>query len=84
MNNLFLYKISQNENNGYDTYDSMIVAAYSEEEAREIHPRMNYGGWNCYSTVWAKSSDKVEVQIIGLAYKGIKPNEIVLASFNAG
>jgi hypothetical protein len=33
-----LYKISQNSNNDYDTYDSAIVAAESEDAARRIHP----------------------------------------------
>jgi hypothetical protein len=34
-----LYKIFQNINNGYDTYDSAIVCAENEEEAKRIHPR---------------------------------------------
>lgn len=33
-----IYKISQNINNGWDTYDSAIVCAESEEDARKIHP----------------------------------------------
>lgn len=33
-----LYKLSQNLNNDYDTYDSAIVCADSEQEARKIHP----------------------------------------------
>ena len=33
-----LYKVSQNINNGYDTYDSVVVCAESEKEARLIHP----------------------------------------------
>ena len=33
-----LYRISQDINNNYDTYDSAIVAASSEESARRIHP----------------------------------------------
>ena len=33
-----LYLISQDINTGYDTYDSAIVAAESEQAAREIHP----------------------------------------------
>ena len=33
-----LYKISQSANNDYDTYDSAIVAAENEEEARKINP----------------------------------------------
>ena len=33
-----LYKISQNKNKEYDTFDSAIVCAENEEEARKIHP----------------------------------------------
>jgi hypothetical protein len=33
-----LYLVSQDINTGYDTYDSMIVSAESEIDARNIHP----------------------------------------------
>jgi len=33
-----IYLVRQVLNNGYDTYDSMVVAAPSEEIARKIHP----------------------------------------------
>lgn len=33
-----LYLISQDINNGYDTYDSAVVAANSPKDARDIHP----------------------------------------------
>ena len=33
-----LYLISQDVNNDYDTYDSAVVVAKSEQDAREIHP----------------------------------------------
>ena len=32
-----LYLISQDVNDGYDTYDSAVVAAESEQDARETH-----------------------------------------------
>ena len=38
-----LFRISQRNNGGYDTYDSAIVVAESEGDARMIHPR---GGLN--------------------------------------
>ena len=37
-NTLNLYLISQTVNNGYDTFDSAVVAARDEEDARSIHP----------------------------------------------
>ena len=33
-----LYLVSQIENNSYDTYDSFVVVAASQEEARNTHP----------------------------------------------
>ena len=33
-----IYKISQSINNGYDTYDSAVVIAENEDDARTIHP----------------------------------------------
>jgi len=33
-----LYLISQDANDGYDTYDSAVVAAKSENDARTINP----------------------------------------------
>jgi hypothetical protein len=34
-----LYLLTQTVNNDYDTFDSAVVAAETEEEARLIHPR---------------------------------------------
>ena len=39
-NTLNLYLISQTANNGYDTFDSAVVAARDEEDARSIHPKL--------------------------------------------
>jgi hypothetical protein len=36
-----LWRISQSRNRGWDTYDSAVVAAETEEEARHIHPNGN-------------------------------------------
>ena len=33
-----LYRIWQEVNNDYDTFDSAVVAAYDEEDARSINP----------------------------------------------
>lgn len=35
---LNIYLVEQDINNDYDTYDSFIVIAESEQQAREIHP----------------------------------------------
>jgi hypothetical protein len=35
---LYIWRLEQNENNGYDTYDSCVVVSESEEKAKQIHP----------------------------------------------
>jgi hypothetical protein len=60
-----IYLIWQNEVRGYDTYDSAVVVAESEEEAKEIHPS-EVLGWES-SGCWATSPDNVRVGLIGKA-----------------
>ena len=76
---LKLWLISQNEHVGLDSYDSAVVAAKTEEEARLINPD---GEWKLYSA-WCSSPDKVHVEYLGIATEGVEPG-IVLSSFNAG
>lgn len=48
-----LYLISQEENQSYDTYDSAVVAAESESEARTIDPaNSDYYEWDTESESW--------------------------------
>lgn len=79
MSRLKLWLISQEENTGWDTYDSAVVAAKTEEEARLINPD---GEWNL-PAAWCSSPDKVHVEYLGIATEGVEPG-IVLSSFNAG
>lgn len=85
MSSLFLYLISQDENTKYDTYDSAIVCAANEQEARLIHPRGEgysfeaSGNW----ASWASSPDNVKVELVGTARRGVKRG-VICASFNAG
>jgi hypothetical protein len=80
-----IYRISQNQNNGYDTYDSSVVIAPDEETARNMNPstgaqldwsKMQYSGW-CYKP------DQVYVELIGTAVKGMRC-DVIVASFNSG
>jgi len=83
-----LYLISQDVNNGYDTYDSAVVAAKNEEMARNTKPDAAYDisvynfGFDCNGS-WAYSPDQVKVELIGKAKAGTKPG-VICASFNAG
>lgn len=83
-----LYLISQGDHNGYDTYDSAVVAAESEEKAAKIHPGLNSEyfdarkDWGVYGG-WANSHKSVDVKLIGEAAPNTKAG-VILASFNAG
>lgn len=74
---MHLYLISQQTNNGYDTYDSAVVAAESEEAARSIHP----GNSQWDEGTWCAKED-VAVRLIGTAADDV--SGVLCASFNAG
>lgn len=85
-----LYLLEQNVNNGYDSYDSTIVAANTEEEAKLIHP-CEYKRNTVYSDDlsiydwaydWCTPKD-VQVTYIGTAKPGTNKG-VILSSFNAG
>lgn len=88
MKKLNIYVISQEENNEYDTYDSAVVVAEDEEQARDISPdgrgnidwdlqrRDRYG-------CWAFNRNKVKVVCVGEAAE-IGVIGVIVASFNAG
>lgn len=82
-----IYHISQTENNDYDTYDSAIVCAKTEDDARKIHPSGDdVRGWDHrFGSLrgWCSSPELVTVRVIGRAFKDVKPG-VILASFNAG
>lgn len=97
MNNLYL--ISQDVVSGYDTYDSAVVVAANEQEARETHPsefvkHHRNGKWKGVNISgeeydmdrgwdWVKFKDIDKVDVKYLG-KTKEPKGVVLASFNAG
>jgi len=66
-----IYLISQNTNNGYDTYDSAVVVAKTEAEARLITPSSFIYDTKDENGVFDSSTwcnpDEVEVKLIGKA-----------------
>lgn len=81
----YLWLISQNIATTGSNYDSAVVCAQTEEEARQIHPGRRTGAWwddphKAYRWEWAHK-DQVQVELIGIANDSIKPG-LVLASFN--
>jgi hypothetical protein len=78
-----LYFISQNENRGYDTYDSAVVAAETEEAAREIHPSGMECDKDAYDWDGWCAKEYVKVKLIGKATEDCIAG-VICASFNAG
>jgi len=91
-----LYLLSENESKGWDTYDSAIVAAESEEEARKICPSGMYewnDGWVYHPDAlygsrrrrsdWANDIANISVKLIGVADPTVARG-VILASFSAG
>jgi len=77
-----LFLISQDVNVGYETYDSAVVVADSESDAREMHPydgslesQDGYG--------WLRSKDRHLISVKYLGETTLKSG-IVCASYNAG
>jgi hypothetical protein len=66
---------------GYNTYDSCVVAAPSEDVARSIHPGGFPSSW-AYKD-WAKKPNDVKAVLIGTALEGTAQG-VICASFNAG
>ena len=81
-----IYLIWQTVNDDYDTYDSAVVAAESEEKARYTHPdkakKVREGGFRHVYDAWCGAGD-VQVKRIGGATSTTKAG-VILASFNAG
>ena len=77
---MFIYKLTQEETVGYDTYDAMVVIAKSAKAAKMILPNRE-SIWT--GQAWASSPDHVTVTKIGKAEPGSRTG-IVLSSFNAG
>ena len=79
-----LYLLKQDVNIDWDTYDSVIVCAESEEEAVKIHPNGDFfdTGWE-WPEGWVETPSQVRCQKIGVADESVEKG-VVLASFNAG
>lgn len=75
-----IYLLSQDVNNGYDTYDSMVVVSDTAENAIKMSvDEYHDEDWS----TWAAAKD-IKCTMIGVANTEYKITEIILASFNAG
>ena len=78
-----LYLLTQNQRKGYDKYDSCVVCAKSEDDAKSIDPRGLIFTENEEEPYWAYTKDGIEVEEIGEAHPSQKRG-VICASFNAG
>ena len=82
-----IYKISQKENNSYDSFDSAVVVAENAAKARRMDPRtgdvLTKGIRTSIEDYWVFNDKKVQVELIGKASKGRKRG-VIVSSFNAG
>ena len=88
---LKMYLLEQSINNGYDTYDSCVVVANTEEEARRIHPHKDYFSgeyepWkDHFMGCWAATPEQVQVTFLGVMNNDSYSNgDVIISSFNAG
>ena len=94
-----LYLLSQDTNDGYDTYDSCVVAAVDHVEAVRISPdrsRVWSVKHSCWMLrmfdgklekdrhgTWVDDLSLIKVEQIGVARDGVEQG-VICASFNAG
>ena len=79
-----LYLLSQNTNSGYDTYDSCVVCAENEEDAKTILPDGGIFGDNQYQGWWwVEDINLVRCVEIGTANED-QERGVIIESFNAG
>ena len=80
-----LWKISQDKNKGWDTYDSAVVAAETESDAKMMNPgdREDIKPRPWPYITWVDDPADVQCEYIGEAKDGTQKS-VVCASFNAG
>jgi hypothetical protein len=71
-----IYKIWQDKNNDYDTYDSAVVCAINEDRAKQLTIEEFWGG------SWT-DIENLQIELIGTTITERK-EEIIVASYNAG
>jgi len=77
-----LYLLKQDKNTGWDTYDSAVVCAECDDDARMIHPSGKE--WDGTSEGWESWCDARDVTILLIGKSNHVPEGVVCSSFNAG
>ena len=71
-----IYLLNRTDKWGYDDFDSFVVVAESDEEAKNL--KLGY----CDGSSWT-TPDKIKVTLLGVASPNVIKGEI-LGSYNAG
>lgn len=89
MEHTFIWLLTQRQNKGFDTFDSCLVAADTEDEARMITPDglpfrgiLDFPRTRAHSR-WAYTSDAVVIEKIGVT-KRERKGKVIITSYNAG
>lgn len=86
-----IWRISQNVNNNWNTYDSAVVFADTEQDARMTHPSYYEFGeegeiWDGkhrdYGR-WCNAKDVI-VEYLGVTDREVANKTVICASFNTG
>ena len=78
-----LYLLEQNDNNGYDIYDSLLVCAENEADAITIGPDGELFKEADEWADWALSKESITCKEIGEANE-MQERGVIISSFNAG
>ena len=88
----YLYLVKRTDKVTWDEYDSFVVCAESEDEARRVYPsgRMFFEGDMSeqsklyFKSGWTDKIETLEVSCIGLASVSLENRQVICASYNAG
>lgn len=88
----YLYLVKRTDRIGYDEYDSFVVCAENEDEARRVSPDgeifFKEGLPDAYRSyfkwVWTDAIETLDVTCIGIASTSLKKRQVICSSYNAG
>lgn len=95
---LYIWLLEQTAVDDLDSYDSCVVAAATEDDAKLIHPSCYVDRWDDGRSEWIRADGEVSdcgndqwsspalvtATKIGFAVGDVKPGDVLCASFNAG
>ena len=75
---MYIYYVWQTVNTGYDTYDSMVIQAWTKSEAKTLSIDKAYS-----QRCWCERSN-IQVRAVGKTPDYATKAKVICASFNAG